>query len=237
MHAFLVVGSTPEHRQQVAERLLVDHGSRLRPELCYELVGLPENSRQIPAITISQVRALKGWVALNDDRRRATLVRDAQKLTPEAQHALLKTLEEPETPVLFILTADSELSLLPTLCSRCKIVRLNSPGNLTFLSGLLARLPKPEAAPGQKILWLYQELSSFEGTAVSPHRGAIPLPRALEFIQSLVHTVRHSFQSTTARPNDGKRLALLLLLAVQAHRRLKHHLNPSLVLEQLAIDL
>jgi DNA polymerase III delta prime subunit len=43
----------------------------------------------------------------------------ARSLTPEAQHALLKTVEEPRPGMHFLIFVDNPLMLLPTLRSRC----------------------------------------------------------------------------------------------------------------------
>jgi len=51
------------------------------------------------------------------------IIPDAQKMTPQAQNALLKTIEEPpEYAILLLLTSDVNI-LLPTILSRC--VKLN----------------------------------------------------------------------------------------------------------------
>jgi DNA polymerase-3 subunit delta' len=46
------------------------------------------------------------------------IIKKADKLTAEAQSALLKTLEEPRDKVIVILLASSEDNLLPTILSR-----------------------------------------------------------------------------------------------------------------------
>ena len=43
---------------------------------------------------------------------------------PSAMNALLKTLEEPPPQVILLLTAESAESLLPTIVSRCEVLRL-----------------------------------------------------------------------------------------------------------------
>lgn len=51
------------------------------------------------------------------------IIDDAHKMTAAAQNALLKTLEEPPLYGLFILTAPKREELLPTIVSRCNVVR------------------------------------------------------------------------------------------------------------------
>ncbi len=51
------------------------------------------------------------------------LIPRAEALTPEAAHALLKTLEEPPPGVRFLLLVSSPTELLPTILSRSQIIR------------------------------------------------------------------------------------------------------------------
>lgn len=51
------------------------------------------------------------------------ILSEAERLTDEAQSALLKTLEEPPPHLVLILVAGGENALLPTVTSRCRILR------------------------------------------------------------------------------------------------------------------
>ena len=53
---------------------------------------------------------------------RIILFREAERLSEQAQNALLKSLEEPPANTLFILTTSQPDSLLPTVRSRCRSV-------------------------------------------------------------------------------------------------------------------
>ncbi len=56
---------------------------------------------------------------------RAVVLENASEMTLEAQNALLKTIEELPEEAIFILGTTSDANLLPTIISRCQIVRLN----------------------------------------------------------------------------------------------------------------
>lgn len=56
--------------------------------------------------------------------RRVVLLENAQRMTVQAQNALLKSLEEPDGETTFLLTASGETELLPTVRSRCRVVRV-----------------------------------------------------------------------------------------------------------------
>lgn len=51
------------------------------------------------------------------------IIKKAQKMNIEAANALLKSLEEPSANAIFILLADNIESLLPTIASRCAVLR------------------------------------------------------------------------------------------------------------------
>jgi len=77
-------------------------------------------------IRIEQVRELLRTINLApyQSKYRVALFLDFQKITSGAANALLKTLEEPPPKALLILTTDAQESLLPTIVSRCEVVRL-----------------------------------------------------------------------------------------------------------------
>ncbi len=56
--------------------------------------------------------------------RRIVIIENAHFMNAEAQNRLLKTLEEPPADTLIILTAASQRSLLPTINSRCQVIKL-----------------------------------------------------------------------------------------------------------------
>jgi hypothetical protein len=69
---------------------------------------------------------------------------DAGCLHAESANAFLKTLEEPPAHVSFVLVAASASAVLPTIRSRCQLLRL--PGPVAVASGLAAALA-PELGP------------------------------------------------------------------------------------------
>jgi DNA polymerase III subunit delta' len=60
-----------------------------------------------------------------EGRRRVVIIRDADTLQPQAQNALLKSLEEPPPTTIFVLTTAVSGLLLPTVRSRCMRLRLS----------------------------------------------------------------------------------------------------------------
>ncbi len=84
-------------------------------------------------IKVGQIRNLQHSLALTpyEARYRIALLLNFQFANANAQNALLKTLEEAPRQVILLLTADSTDALLPTISSRCEILRLRPvPVNL-----------------------------------------------------------------------------------------------------------
>ena len=71
--------------------------------------------------------------------RRVVLIENAQRMTPQSQNALLKSLEEPDSETTFLLTSSGETGLLPTVRSRCRVVRVQPWENAAVQSALMAR--------------------------------------------------------------------------------------------------
>jgi DNA polymerase-3 subunit delta' len=72
--------------------------------------------------TIREVRKEIGLKAFEGSRR-VYLIPAADQMMPQAANALLKTLEEPSENVILILIATDLHSILPTIISRCQLVR------------------------------------------------------------------------------------------------------------------
>jgi len=77
-------------------------------------------------IKVDQIRDLQRGLALSpyDAKYRTAILLRFEEANPQASNALLKTLEEPPSQVIILLTAESADRLLPTIVSRCEILRL-----------------------------------------------------------------------------------------------------------------
>lgn len=78
------------------------------------------------AFKIDQVRDVQREAALSpyEGNLKVFIVERADLMTEEAQNSLLKTLEEPPPHSLFILLAPESTALLPTIVSRCQLLRM-----------------------------------------------------------------------------------------------------------------
>jgi len=79
-------------------------------------------------------------------RAKVFIVREADRITEEAQNALLKTLEEPPAATFIILLATAVDELLPTTRSRCQLVPLGPLPAAFIAERLRADFPELDAA-------------------------------------------------------------------------------------------
>ena len=80
-------------------------------------------------VTIDQVRNLKKHIFQKPLKSnfKFVVIEEANKLTDEAQNALLKILEEPPASAVIVLEADNKQQFLPTILSRVIIKRAKQP--------------------------------------------------------------------------------------------------------------
>lgn len=124
----------------------------------------PEQERDLPSQPSSQpsfqpsghlkidqfrkVKASAGFGA-HEGQYKILLIPAADRMTQQAANSVLKLLEEPPSHWLFFLTATDSTLLLPTLVSRCQVIRLRSYSTveLTCLLNSSPTLNSSAAAP------------------------------------------------------------------------------------------
>ncbi len=81
-------------------------------------------------ISVEDIRDLASFFQLSaaDGGRRVVIVDSADEMNPQAANALLKMLEEPPARATLLLISHQPSALLPTIRSRCRILRLSPLG-------------------------------------------------------------------------------------------------------------
>lgn len=99
----------------------------------FELV--PTRTKQL---SVEDVRSLQEQLSVKsyEGGWRAVIVPNGDAMTPQAQNALLKTLEEPPPKNVFIICACKSSSLLPTVLSRLRTITLHPYPLGAFSEGL-----------------------------------------------------------------------------------------------------
>ncbi|MBY2478224.1 DNA polymerase III subunit delta' [Clostridioides difficile] len=78
------------------------------------------------SIKIAQIRSLQSDIVIRPHKDyKIYIINNAEKMTVEAQNALLKTLEEPPNYAIIILVTNNKESLLETIKSRCDIIKFS----------------------------------------------------------------------------------------------------------------
>lgn len=137
VHAYLFCGPAGTGKKSLAEICARALNCTGLPKPCDEcgscvryLAGThPDHivlSRDKP-LGVDDVRALIERVSVRpfEGGRHTVVIEKADRMTVQAQNALLKTLEEPPGSAVFFLIADGTAGLLPTVLSRVRLVRFS----------------------------------------------------------------------------------------------------------------
>ncbi len=132
-HALMLLAPDGSGKRSVAEvvaRQILDikDSKNLREHPAINYVEPDNRAIPIEAIRLLQKRLQLKTIGTRPIRR-IVIIEGAHRMTTEAQNALLKMLEEPPADTLFILTATSKHSVLPTIYSRSQHIEVKSPSS------------------------------------------------------------------------------------------------------------
>lgn len=101
------------------------------PDVILVQPGVPINpqvDKGLKSIPVDEIRMVNELVGQHTfvGGRRVVIIQRAEKMTPQAQNALLKTLEEPMDGTVFLLISDAPELLLTTIVSRCRALKLHA---------------------------------------------------------------------------------------------------------------
>lgn len=104
------------------------------------VVFIEPDPKTIPIDAIRQLqRKLQLKTIGKSNIRRVVIIEAAHRMTHEAQNALLKVLEEPPEDSVFILTAPSAKSVLPTIYSRSQHIEVKMPSQAAVTAHFSSR--------------------------------------------------------------------------------------------------
>jgi len=109
MHAYLIVSNEPKLSIKEAQKLSKRIGSEIF---------------KFDVSKIEDVRNLQKFIKFTLTKPTSFLIENIENATVEALNAFLKNLEEPQKNASFILTTTSLYKILPTIVSRCQIIKI-----------------------------------------------------------------------------------------------------------------
>lgn len=130
--AYLLEGPGPgldQGADLLAKRILCEKGGadpeRFLQGNCADFLGISDEK-----ISMDIVRDLIGQIYRKplEGKFKVFLLYHADDMREDAQNALLKSLEEPPDYLVWILCASNRMKLLPTIRSRCRIIRVDVMG-------------------------------------------------------------------------------------------------------------
>lgn len=170
------------------------------------------------AVTIDQVRDLKRHIFQKpvSQKYKFVLIESAEKLTDEAQNALLKILEEPPRHAILVLEAKNKESLLPTILSRV-VAKQVFAKNITDQESDLLK----EKNMGK----LLEEISAIE----NPHEWLDD--QILLLYNELMQNIRNNHKDTSAQISD------IIEKCAQTKQMIAANVNPRFALANLIFSL
>jgi DNA polymerase III delta prime subunit len=124
MHAFLIVGSNPEMLEQEISVFITQIGSKRYDFQLQKMDDIKEIAR---------------FTRLTLRENSTIVIKNIETASIETQNAFLKTLEEPQHQLSFILTSSASDKVLPTIVSRVEVVELHDIRTVTDEDTKLAR--------------------------------------------------------------------------------------------------
>ncbi len=169
-HPDLIQVVKPKGKSSLPLELLIgDRDHRMRQGLCYDI-------------------SLKPFMG----GRKIAIIDDADHLNAEGANCLLKTLEEPPPRSVLILIGTSPARQLPTIRSRCQLIRFQ---------------PLPEAVAAELLLARGHASDAAEARRLAAHGEGSP-ERAIELADPALWAFRETLLSQLAAPSlDGLRVA------------------------------
>lgn len=216
------------------------------------------------SIKIDQVRGIQHDMSYKPRHYkgfRVTILENAEKMTQEAQNSFLKLLEEPPANVVFILVTGNPQGLLPTVRSRCQLIRVTLGGCEASedFSVVIEKLRKVYSYSPVEVLEQAEAIEKILQTRGGTGKSRSELEKALVaaagwFRDVLVFKVTRDISLvsvnqgdnadvvTAALADDGELYEVHDLIAIierieESRRWVRQNANVRLVLEALMFDL
>jgi DNA polymerase-3 subunit delta' len=235
-HAYLFIGPEGVGRRTLAIRMVQALNCIRQPapgEPCgechtcdriarmeYPDLAIVQAERRGGTLKVDQVRDLQRSLALApyEGRYRVALLLRFEEAHRSASNALLKTLEEPPPQVVMLLTANNVERLLPTIVSRCEVIRLRPVPLETVVQGLHTTWKIPQ----KKAENLAHISGGRPGYAIRLFQNPEHMTQRLTWIEEQYHLINASrverFDYIDPLYKDKERLRSILLVWISLWR-------------------
>lgn len=218
----------------------------------YPDLSIVQSEESGKMLMVDQVRDLQRSLSLApyQSKYRVALLLNFEDANQSASNALLKTLEEPPPHVILLLTAQSSDQLLPTVVSRCEVLRLRTipvkniaehlehhtqmkPEQAQLLAhlsdgcpGAAFNLQQNPQALGLRSIWLDEHLALLNSTRVSRFAYAEKLYKTKEkFVITDILRVWLSLWRDVFLQSSGASVHLVNLDRAEEIKSLGHRYN------------
>lgn len=226
MHSFLFISKDSKICQQIV-REMIDKFN-ISPFNFHEIV--PVNS-----IGIADVRNLNRILIQKPyhSQKRLIVLKQMEKATLEAQNALLKLLEEPTFHTYIILLSNNINKLLPTVVSRCQIIRRGKEYKQNIKGKYLQN---GQEAEQYKILQELMTASSGERLIFCQNKIK-DKQQASQFLENISMSIQRNLEKDFQEGLKIKEMAKLLAKIESARKFIEGNINYKLVVDILLLGL
>jgi DNA polymerase III gamma/tau subunit len=232
--SYLILGGNLAEREKAWKKLYSDFKPK-KAKLASDL-DLSQLTGEA-SIGIDQIRQLEQNLFLKPHSLppKIGLITQAEKLTIEAQNALLKILEEPTGDSILILTAPRQENLLTTVVSRCQLINLPEKAEVELNQKEIKELSQElekflKSSPGKRIQLTNQIKTRDE--AISFCQTQLVLWREI-----LLGKIKPAKRPKEPLNQLSKQEILTTLRQIEkALKYLKANVNPKLALDNLLLS-
>ncbi len=225
MVSFIVVAKEKKKREAFEK----EHATKHQID-AFDITILEKDETKAQSIGIETVKQIHKKVFLKPIKSeyKLVIIEDAQLLTPEAQNALLKILEEPPAHTHIMLGTESQDDLLPTILSRCQIIILEEEKKelkqetITELNFFVQSLP--DLSIGARLKQAEQLAKDKE--------------KALKWIENMIVILRKNLIESINEAYDTRDTRDALIHLQSLHTLLKTtNVNPRFAIENTLLSL
>jgi hypothetical protein len=250
MSVYLISGAKYIDRENKFKEMLKEFlGTDFEKTVDLKIIDLEEGKKNI---SIEQTRAIEDFTITKPIERefKVVLIKNADRLSTEAQNSILKTLEEPALYVRFILEAPRAKSLLSTIISRCipvelgtsEIFDLETSENSDYVDALIKVL---QLNWGGRFDWAISNKDLFkEGDTLSGYldswEGFLRDIMVFKYVDKKQLKNRYKvddMQKMIEMFNDNLLVEDALRRILRAKSAAKSNVNKSLIVEELLVSL